>query len=106
MMQAIGWLMVALFVWLFHGAVAEVQARGRRAGLAGGRSPARLTSASIIMVNLPLGLIVVVIGGTGGIGRSDPPHPKERSEGPRLEGGAAACFETPASGGLLSMRPS
>src|SRR5947207_12701483 len=34
LMQLIGWLMIALFVWLFHGPVASVQTDCRRRGLA------------------------------------------------------------------------
>ncbi len=45
-------------------AVAEVQARGRRQGLAGGGAHLNRIR-QIIMINLPLGLIVVIIGGTG-----------------------------------------
>jgi uncharacterized membrane protein len=63
-MQGIGLLMVALFVWLFHGpwlkfkrAVDAKDWPGAGAQLNGIRQ--------IIVINLPLGLIVAVVGGTG-----------------------------------------
>jgi len=64
LMQTLGLIMVALFVWLFHGPWLKFKravdakdwpAAGRHIGLI----------AKIIQINLPLGLIVVVIGGTG-----------------------------------------
>jgi uncharacterized membrane protein len=64
LMQGIGWLMIILFAWLFHGpwlsfkrAVDAQDWPATRASLNRIRQ--------IIMVNLPLGLIVVIIGGTG-----------------------------------------
>jgi uncharacterized membrane protein len=64
LMQGIGWLMVALFVWMFHGPWLKfkraVDAQDRPAA---GEQIELIRQ--IIMVNLPLGLIVVVIGGTG-----------------------------------------
>ena len=63
-MQGIGWVMVALFVWLFHGPWLKfkraVDAQNWPA------AGAQLNDIrQIIMINLPLGLIVVIIGGTG-----------------------------------------
>ena len=63
-MQGIGWLMVALFVWLFHGPWLKfkraVEAQDWPA------AAAHLNRIrQIIMINLPLGLIVVIVGGTG-----------------------------------------
>lgn len=64
LMQTIGLVMAALFFWLFHGpwlkfkrAVAAQD--WRTAG------PQLNRIRQIIMVNLPLGLIVAAIGGTG-----------------------------------------
>jgi len=64
LMQGIGWLMIALFVWLFHGpwlsfkrAVDSEDWQSAGAGLSRIRQ--------IIAVNLPLGLLVVVIGASG-----------------------------------------
>ena len=63
-MQGIGWLMVALFVWLFHGPWLKFKrAADAQDWPAAGGTAQRIRQ--IIMVNLPLGLIVVVIGGTG-----------------------------------------
>jgi uncharacterized membrane protein len=64
LMQGIGWLMVLLFVWLFHGPWLKfkraVDAKDWPV------AASRLNRIrQIIAVNLPLGLIVVVIGGTG-----------------------------------------
>jgi uncharacterized membrane protein len=64
LMQALGLIMVALFVWLFHGPwlkfkravdVKDWPAAAMHLGMI----------AKIIMINLPLGLVVVAIGGTG-----------------------------------------
>jgi uncharacterized membrane protein len=63
-MQGIGLLMVALFAWLFHGPWLKFKRAvdAKDWPVAG----AQLNDIrQIIMVNLPLGLIVVVIGGTG-----------------------------------------
>jgi uncharacterized membrane protein len=64
LMQLLGLVMVALFVWLFHGPWLKfkraVDAQ-QWPGAAGHLNRIR----QIIMVNLPLGLIVVIIGGTG-----------------------------------------
>ena len=63
-MQAIGWVMIALFFWLFHGpwlafrrAVDTENWPNAAAGLDRIRR--------IISINLPLGLVVVVIGASG-----------------------------------------
>ena len=63
-MQGIGWVMIALFVWLFHGPWLKFKrAVDAQDWLAAG---AQLNDIrQIIMINLPLGLIVVVIGGSG-----------------------------------------
>jgi uncharacterized membrane protein len=64
LMQAIGWVMIALFVWLFHGPWLKF-----KRAVDTQNWPAAATHLNrirqIILVNLPLGLIVVVIGGTG-----------------------------------------
>jgi uncharacterized membrane protein len=63
-MQGIGWLMVALFVWMFHGPWLKFKrAVDAQDWPATGEQIELIRQ--IIMVNLPLGLIVVVIGGTG-----------------------------------------
>jgi uncharacterized membrane protein len=64
LMQAIGLVMIALFVWVFHGPWLKfkraVDAKDWPA------AAAHLNRIrQIIQVNLPLGLIVAVIGGTG-----------------------------------------
>jgi len=63
-MQGIGWVMVALFAYLFHGPWLKFKrAIDAQNWPAAG---AQLNDIrQIIMINLPLGLIVVVIGGTG-----------------------------------------
>ena len=64
LMQAIGWVMIALFVWLFHGPwLAFKRAVDAQDWPAAAANLNRIRQ--IIMVNLPLGLIVVVIGGSG-----------------------------------------
>jgi uncharacterized membrane protein len=64
LMQAIGWVMIALFVWLFHGPwLAFKRAVDAQEWQAAAASLNRIRQ--IIMVNMPLGLIVVIIGGTG-----------------------------------------
>jgi uncharacterized membrane protein len=64
LMQAVGWVMIALFVWLFHGPwLAFKRAADAQEWPAAAASLNRIRQ--IIMVNMPLGLIVVVIGGTG-----------------------------------------
>jgi uncharacterized membrane protein len=64
LMQGLGWVMIALFVWLFHGPWLKL----KRAVAASdwptaGANLNRIRQ--IIAVNLPLGLIVVVIGASG-----------------------------------------
>ena len=64
LMQGIGWIMVLLFLWLFHGPWLQfkraVEAQDwPTAGAHLGRI------RQIIAINLPLGLIVVVIGASG-----------------------------------------
>jgi uncharacterized membrane protein len=64
LMQSIGWVMIALFVWLFHGPWLAF----KRAADAQDWPTAAVNLnliRQIIMVNMPLGLIVVIIGGTG-----------------------------------------
>jgi len=63
-MQALGWVMVLLFAGLFHGPwLAFKRAVDAEDWPAAG---ARLNQIrQIIMINLPIGLIVVIIGGTG-----------------------------------------
>jgi uncharacterized membrane protein len=64
LMQAFGLLMVALFVWLFHGPWLKFKrAVDAKDWPAAGAQLKRL--ARIIQINLPLGMIVVVIGGSG-----------------------------------------
>ena len=64
LMQLLGLVMVALFIWLFHGPwlkfkrAVDAQAWPVAAGHLN-------RIRQIIMINLPLGLIVVIIGGTG-----------------------------------------
>jgi len=63
-MQGVGWVMIALYAWLFHGPWLKfkraVDAQNWPA------AGAQLNEIrQIIQINLPLGLIVVVIGGTG-----------------------------------------
>jgi uncharacterized membrane protein len=64
LMQGIGWVMIALFIWLFH----DPWLKLKRAVEAGdwptaGANLNRIRQ--IIAVNLPLGLIVVIIGASG-----------------------------------------
>jgi uncharacterized membrane protein len=64
LMQLIGWLMIALFVWLFHSPWLTLKrAVDAEDWPAAGASLNRIRQ--IIAVNLPLGLIVVVIGASG-----------------------------------------
>jgi uncharacterized membrane protein len=64
LMQGIGWLMVALFVWMFHGPWLKFKRAADAQDWPAAGEQIELIR-QIIMVNLPLGLIVVVIGGTG-----------------------------------------
>ena len=64
LMQGIGWLMIALFVWLFHGPwLAFKRAVDAKDWPSAGTSLERIRQ--IISINLPLGLIVVLIGASG-----------------------------------------
>jgi len=64
LMQAIGWLMIALFLWLFHGPwLALKRAVDAQDWPSAGASLNRIRQ--IIAVNMPLGLLVVVIGASG-----------------------------------------
>ena len=64
LMQTLGLIMVALFLWMFHGPWLKFKrAVDAKDFPAAGGHLNRIRQ--IIMVNLPLGLIVVVIGGTG-----------------------------------------
>jgi len=64
LMQSLGWLMVVLFVWMFHDAWLKFKsAVDAQDWPAAGAQLNRIRK--IIMINLPLGLIVVVIGGSG-----------------------------------------
>ena len=64
LMQMIGWLMIALFVWLFHGPwLAFKRAVDVEDWPSAGAFLNRIRQ--IIAVNLPLGLLVVVTGGRG-----------------------------------------
>ena len=64
LMQGIGWLMVLLFVYLFHGPWLKFKRAVDAKDWPAAGAQIELIR-QIIMVNLPLGLIVVVIGGTG-----------------------------------------
>src|SRR4029079_7237451 len=64
LMQGLGWVMIALFIWLFHGPWLKL----KRAVAASdwptaGANLNRIRQ--IIAVNLPLGLLVVIIGASG-----------------------------------------
>jgi uncharacterized membrane protein len=64
LMQGIGWLMIALFVWLFHVPwLAFKRAVDAEDWTSAGASLDRIRQ--IISINLPLGLIVVVIAASG-----------------------------------------
>jgi uncharacterized membrane protein len=64
LMQTMGWLMIALFVWLFHGPwLAFKRAVDAEDWPSAGARLDRIRQ--IIAVNLPLGLLVVVIGASG-----------------------------------------
>ncbi len=64
LMQTLGLIMVALFVWLFHGPWLKFKrAVDAQDWPAAASHLNRIRQ--IIMINLPLGLIVVVLGGTG-----------------------------------------
>jgi uncharacterized membrane protein len=63
-MQGLGWIMILLFFYLFHGAWMKFKrAVHAQDWPAAGAQLNRIRQ--IIAVNLPIGLIVVIIGGTG-----------------------------------------
>ncbi|HWE79088.1 MAG TPA: CopD family protein [Pseudolabrys sp.] len=63
-MMALGLIMIALYVWLFHGPWLKFKrAVDASDWPAAGAQLNRIRQ--IIAVNLPLGLIVVIVGGTG-----------------------------------------
>jgi uncharacterized membrane protein len=64
LMEGIGWLMVLLFLWLFHGPWLKFKRAVDAKDWPAAGAQIELIR-QVIMVNLPLGLIVVVIGGTG-----------------------------------------
>jgi len=63
-MQGIGWLMIVLYLWLFHGPWLKF-----KRAVAASDWPTAAANLNrirqIIMVNLPLGLIVVIVGASG-----------------------------------------
>ncbi len=64
LMQLLGLIMAALFFWLFHGPWLKFKrAVDAKDYAAAGGQIGKI--AKIIQINLPLGLIVVLIGGTG-----------------------------------------
>lgn len=64
LMQTLGLVMVALYAWLFHGPWLKFKrAVDAQEWPAAGAQLNRIRQ--IIMINLPLGLIVAAIGGTG-----------------------------------------
>jgi uncharacterized membrane protein len=64
LMQAIGWVMIALFLWLFYGPwLAFKRAVDSENWPIAAASLDRIRR--IISINLPLGLVVVVIGASG-----------------------------------------
>jgi uncharacterized membrane protein len=64
LMQGIGWVMIALFLWLFHGPwLAFKRAVDAQDWAGAGAKLDRIRQ--IVAINLPLGLIVVVIGASG-----------------------------------------
>jgi uncharacterized membrane protein len=64
LMQAIGWVMIVLFFYLFHGPwLAFKRAVDSENWPSAGSSLDRIRR--IIAINLPLGLVVIVIGASG-----------------------------------------
>ena len=64
LMQTLGLIMTALYLWLFHGPWLKFKrAVDAQEWLVAGAQLNRIRQ--IIMVNMPLGLIVTIIGGTG-----------------------------------------
>ena len=63
-MQGIGWVMIALFAWLFHGPWLAFKRAVDASDWA--KAASKLDRIrQIISVNLPLGLAVLVVGATG-----------------------------------------
>jgi uncharacterized membrane protein len=63
-MQGLGWIMILLFFWLFHGLWMKFKrAVDAQDWPAAGAQLNRIRQ--IIAINLPIGVVVVVIGGTG-----------------------------------------
>lgn len=64
LMQGLGWIMILLFFWLFHGPWLKF-----KRAVDGQDWPTAAVNLNrirqIIMINLPLGLIVVIIGASG-----------------------------------------
>jgi len=64
LMQGIGWIMIALFLWLFHGPWLKL-----KRAVAAADWPVAAANLNrirqIIAVNLPLGLLVVIVGASG-----------------------------------------
>jgi uncharacterized membrane protein len=64
LMQGLGWVMIALFLWLFHGPWLKFKRAVETENWP--TAAANLNRMrQIIAVNMPLGLIVVVIGASG-----------------------------------------
>ncbi len=64
LMQGLGWVMIALFLWLFHGPWLKFKrAVDASDWPAAGANLNRIRQ--IIAVNLPLGLLVVIVGASG-----------------------------------------
>jgi uncharacterized membrane protein len=63
-MQGLGWIMILLYVWLFHGPWLKF-----KRAVDASDWPAAAANLNrirqIIMINLPLGLIVVIVGASG-----------------------------------------
>jgi uncharacterized membrane protein len=64
LMQGLGWVMIVLFLWLFHGPWLKF-----KRAVAASDWPTAAANLNrirqIIAVNLPLGLLVVIIGASG-----------------------------------------
>ncbi len=64
LMQGLGWVMIALFLWLFHGPWLKLKrAVAASDWQTAGANLNRIRQ--IIAINLPLGLLVVIIGASG-----------------------------------------
>jgi uncharacterized membrane protein len=64
LMQALGWVMVLLFAGLFHGPWLKFK-RAVDAGDWPSAGASLKQIRQLIAINLPIGLVVVIIGGTG-----------------------------------------